>query len=143
MDEQIIRFLNDQTCATLCCTDDEGNPYCFNCFYAFDLQLGLLYFKSSADTHHARLLKNNPVIAGTILPDTLNKERTRGLQLRGEVLRPSILAAGHASACYHKKYPLASSINGQMFAVRLVIIKMKKNFPGAGKNIIAKLNECS
>src|SRR5665647_1153673 len=86
MNETIIRFLQRQTCATICCVDEQGNPYCFSCFYAFNREEGLLYFKSSAGSHHAALLKENPFIAGTILPDKLNKLLAKGLQFQAMVL---------------------------------------------------------
>src|SRR5688572_17195611 len=72
MDENIIRFLQKQTCATISLVDGQGKPYCFNCFYAFNSEDGLLYFKSSATSYHVGLLKSNPLTAGTILPDKLN-----------------------------------------------------------------------
>ena len=34
--ENIIRFLQKQTCATISLVDEQGRPYCFNCFYAFN-----------------------------------------------------------------------------------------------------------
>ena len=73
MNETIILFLQQQSSATICCVDEQGKPYCFSCFYAFNQQEGLLYFKSSADSHHSVLMKKNPFIAGTVLPDKLNK----------------------------------------------------------------------
>jgi uncharacterized protein YhbP (UPF0306 family) len=57
MNETILRFLQEQTCSSICRVDDQGNPYCFNCFYAFNAVEGLLYFKSSAGAKHSALMK--------------------------------------------------------------------------------------
>jgi uncharacterized protein len=48
MNENIIRFFQKQTCASISCVDDQYKPWCFSCFYAFNTELGLLYYKSSA-----------------------------------------------------------------------------------------------
>ncbi|GEM_PF-3152122 len=45
MDDNIIRFLQQQTCATVWRTDWEGSPYGFNWYYAFNEENNLLYFK--------------------------------------------------------------------------------------------------
>ena len=84
--DHIIRFLLKQTCATICCINEEGNPYCFSCYYAFNPSDGLLYFKSGSKAHHVVLLKRNPVISGAILPDSLRKIRSIGVQLTGALL---------------------------------------------------------
>ena len=81
----IVHFIEKQNSATICCTGNAGNPYCFSCYYAINLKDGLLYFKSSVEAYHSILLKENPVIAGTILPDSLNKLKIKGVQLKGEV----------------------------------------------------------
>lgn len=59
MTESINQFINDQSCATICCISEQGTPYCFNCFYAYDEKNALLYFKSSPSSNHAEMLKNS------------------------------------------------------------------------------------
>ena len=75
MNSSILKFLEKQTCATICCIDEKANPCCFSCFYVFDSENGLMYFKSSAETEHAQLLEKNRLISGTVLPDKLNTKR--------------------------------------------------------------------
>jgi uncharacterized protein YhbP (UPF0306 family) len=127
MDERIIHFIKSQTCATICCVDEQNRPYCFNCFYAFDDQKHLLYFKSSLKTYHATVLKKNPVVAGTILPDKLNKLFPRGVQLQGEIMNYLDPLLEDASSAFHKKYPFALGIQGEVFAVKITIVKLKEN----------------
>lgn len=133
MDETIIRFLKGQTCATICCTDEAGKPYCFNCYYLADGHKGLLYFKTSADTHHASLLAGNPVIAGTILPDKLIKLVVRGVQWQGELLPLLHPLAKDAYLQYHRKYAMALAIKGEVFTIQINSIKMTDSSLGFGK----------
>ncbi len=141
MDGVLKKFIQQQACATICCTDEEGSPYCFSCFYAFNPGGGLLYFKSSDDTYHSVLVKRNPVIAGTILPDKLNKLIIRGIQLEGEVLEPFHPLAKDAFAIYHKNIPMALAIKGKVFTIRLDVVKMTDSQLGFGKKITWKRGE--
>jgi hypothetical protein len=133
MNENIIRFIQKQTCTTLCCVDDQGNSWCFSCFYAFNSREVLLYFKSPDDTYHSTLIKKNPGVAGTILPDKLNKLSTKGIQLVGEILQQQHLLAKNAYMNYHKKYPMALALPGDMFTVRINYIKMSETLLGVIK----------
>ena len=103
MDKTIIDFFQNQNCATVCSTDDAGKPYCFSCFYAFDNRNGILYFKSSANSLHAVLMKRNPLIAGTVLPDRLNKLLVKGIQFDAEVLDSTAPGVQDGMQNYFKK----------------------------------------
>ena len=135
MNESIIRFIQRQTCATICCIDELGNPYCFSCFYAFKHESGLLYFKSSASSHHAMLMKKNPVIAGTILPDKLNTILVKGLQFEGIALEINHSITGQVSGYYHKKFPLALAVPGEIWSIQINSIKMTDSTKRFGKKI--------
>lgn len=135
MNTSILKFLEKQTCATICCTDEKANPYCFSCYYVFDSENGLMYFKSSAETEHAQLLQKNRVISGTVLPDTLNKLIAKGVQLQGVVLSPDEIMTAGASAVYHKKMPLAVAVKGTVFTIRIDRIKMTDSSRIFGKKI--------
>ena len=135
MKEIITRFLAEQTCATICCTDETGKPYCFSCYYVFNEENAVLYFKSSADAHHSGLLSNNPVIAGTVLPDKLNKLITRGIQFQGELLGQDHPLAKDAFINYHKQHPLAMAFKGDVFVIQINELKMTDSNLGFGKKI--------
>ena len=141
MNEAITRFLEEQTCATICCLDEDGSPYCFSCYYVFNNEKDVLYFKSSPEAYHSALLKNKAGIAGTVLPDKLNKLITRGVQLQGEVLQHLHPMAKDAYWTYHKKYPMALSIKGEVFTIQLTDIKLMDSKLGFGKKINWKRRE--
>lgn len=136
MNENIIQFLKEQTCSTICCLDEQQQPWCFSCFYAFNAEEGLLYYKSAADSHHSVFLINNPIIAGTILPDKLNKLVVKGIQFQGVLLDFLHPKAAKASFFYHKKHPLALAVPGDMWTVKMEHIKMTDSTLGFGKKIL-------
>jgi uncharacterized protein YhbP (UPF0306 family) len=138
MDQTIIDFLQKQTCATICCTDETGRPYCFSCYYACNPKLGLLYFKSSDDSYHSGLMAKNRILSGTILPDKLNKLMTRGVQWNGELTDHTDPLAENAFVNYHKKFPMALVMKGHIFTVRLDDIKMTDSKLGKVKKILWK-----
>ena len=135
MNEIITNFLQKQTCATICSVDEEGKPWCFTCFYVFNPSEGLLYYKSATNTHHSALLKNNPLVAGTILPDKLNPMFVKGVQFEGIVLSADHPAAENAAAAYYKKNPLARAMPGELWTVQMHHIKMTDSTLGFGKKI--------
>ncbi|HEX6332972.1 MAG TPA: hypothetical protein VFZ78_02030 [Flavisolibacter sp.] len=135
MREKITRFMEKQRVASVCCTERNCEPYCFSCFYVFDSEAMLLYFKSTPTSHHFSLLQPGAVVAGTILPDKLNVMAIRGIQFTGTVLAEDDALAGHASSSYHKKLPFALAMPGAVTAIRLDTIKMTDNTAGFGKKI--------
>ncbi len=135
MNESIIRFIEKQKCASICCVNEEGNPYCFSCFYAFNAEEGLLYFKSSADTNHIKLMKTNPVIAGTILPDKLQILSIKGVQFQGLLLNEQHDFSNDEFKRYHTRYPLAFAIPGEVWMIQLNHIKMTDSSNTFGKKI--------
>ncbi len=103
----------------------------------------VLYFKSSVEAYHSVLLIKNPVVAGTIMPDKVNRLITRGAQLQGEMLPDTHPLAQDAYQQYHKKYPMALAIKGEVFTVLLSDIKMTDSKLGFGKKVYWKSQEQS
>ncbi len=136
MNEHIIHFINKQTCASVCCVNElEKSPYCFSCFYAFNSQEGLLYFKSSQEAHHSAIIAQNHLVAGTILPDKLNVLQLKGIQFEGTILREDHPLVQQAFAQYHKHHPMALAMSGHMWTIQITNIKMTDNSLGFGKKI--------
>ena len=141
MNETIIQFLKEQTSASICCVDETGKPYCFSCFYAFNSTAGLLYFKSSANSHHAGLMQENPFVAGTVLPDKLNKILIKGIQFEAVVLDTQQPLVKRSLGIYLSKHPLALAMPGDIWALQINYIKMTDSTLGFGKKIIWKRDE--
>lgn len=141
MNKSIVEFIEKQRSCTLCCVDEVGKPYCFSCFYVFNPDHGLLYFKSSGKSRHGTILLNNPVVAGSILPDKLNVLLIKGIQFEGIVLPGNHFLADQASTYYYKKIPAALTMAGDIWIVRIDNIKMTDNTLGFGKKITWNRNE--
>ncbi len=135
MDQSIVQFIEKQKSCTVCCVDEVGNPYCFSCFYVFNAEQGLFYFKSSATSKHCGILEKNPFVAGTILPDKLNVLVIKGIQFEGMVLPSHHFLVDEASSFYHKKIPAALTISGDIWIVKIENIKMTDSTFGFGKKI--------
>lgn len=133
MNKKIIAFILEQTTASVCCVDGDGAPKCFSCFYAFNSEEGLLYYKSAASSNHSISIKKNPFVAGTVLPDKLNKLVVKGIQFEGFVLDAVHPEAQKASQYYHKKHPMALAIPGDMWTIQINHIKMTDSTIGFGK----------
>jgi len=75
-------------------------------------------------------------VAGTILPDKLNKLQVKGIQFEGTVLAFDDALAASASNHYYKKNPMAVAMSGDIWTVQLNRIKYTDNTLGFGKKII-------
>jgi uncharacterized protein YhbP (UPF0306 family) len=143
MNENISKFIRQQTCASISCVDSENKPYSFSCFYAFNEKEGLLYYKSSLETKHSQIILEHAFVAGTILPGKLNKLHIRGLQFEGEVLPITHPEAKEAAAIYYKAHPLAMAISGEIWTIKISSIKYTDSSLGFGKKIGWKREEAA
>ncbi len=136
MDDSISKFIENQKCASICCVNENNDPYCFSSFYVFNRKAGLLYFKSSVNTNHIRIIKDSPVIAGTILPDKLHALIVKGIQFHGIVLPLVDERTKDASRHYHTAFPFALAIPGEIWTILLTHIKMTDSTNGFGAKIV-------
>ncbi len=135
MIQHIASFIAKQTYATICCVDGNGVPYCFNCVFAFDEEKKLLYFKSSAETYHVQLFKENKYLAGTILPDKHKPLTVQGVQFTGALLDAADSETSEASKKYHRQHPLALAKKGMVWTIQINTLKMTDSTKGFGAKI--------
>ncbi len=134
--QHIANFIAQQTVATVCCTGPEGALHCFSCYYAYNENQQLLIFKTSDDSLHMQYLLKKPLLAGTILPDKLNKLKVQGIQFNGELLATSHAQGNDAGKLYHRRHPIALAMQGTVYTIRLDLIKMTDNTLGFGTRLI-------
>jgi uncharacterized protein len=141
MHHRIKEFIEHQTCSSITCVDENGNPYSFTIFYAFNIFEGLLYFKSPAETKHAAILKNNPVVSGTILPDRVHYAHIKGIQFEG--LRVADDHAFHSNSAYHyyNRHPYASAMPGEIWTIQMNKIKFTESIHDVKEKISWKREE--
>lgn len=141
MNERIADFINHQRVASVCCVDEDNNPHCFSCFYAFDAERNLLYFKSGSSANHSEILVQNPIVAGTIQQDKLNSLAIKGVQFTGKILHPKNELCAHAESAYHKRFPFALTMPGEIWTLQPETIKMTDNTLSFGKKLKWSLHE--
>jgi uncharacterized protein YhbP (UPF0306 family) len=141
MNERIADFITHQRVASVCCVDEENMPYCFSIFYAFDPERHLFYFKSSTSAHHSQVLLQNPVVAGTIQADKLNPLAIKGIQFTGRILHPKNELCSQAEAVYHRRFPFALAMPGEIWTLQPEAIKMTDNTLSFGKKLHWQLQE--
>jgi hypothetical protein len=134
--QHIAHFIGRQTVASVCCSNAEGALHCFSCYYAYCEAQEMLYFKTSDDSLHMPWLYAQPYLAGTILPDKLNKLKVQGIQFRGVLLLGAEADNKAAAKAYHLRYPFALAMEGKVHSIRLDWIKMTDNTLGFGTKLV-------
>lgn len=132
MKNTILEFLKENKISTVCFTDKTGKPYCINCFYLFDEANVVLMFKSSFGTTHDSFVLPDVNVAGTILPDSIDVLKIKGIQFSGKILAKTDVDKFKLNAQYTKKYPLSLTMPGYIWGVRLDHIKFTNNTLGFG-----------
>ena len=130
MGKKIIDFLSKQTVASISCIKENGQPYSFSCFYVFNREDNLFYFKSSDTSYHISLLLKNHAVSGTVLPDKLNTLKFNGIQFSGQLLDLSTSLCDDAATHYHKTFPVALTIPGTVRTIQLNVISMTSSLLG-------------
>lgn len=133
--QEISDFINTNKVASVCGVNQDLAPYCFNCFYSFDLRNHLLFFKSSSDSYHSKILVNNPKISGTILPNELKLLAIQGIQFTGTILYDHFPDGVRPDVSYHKTYPFALARPGHVWCIELETVKMTDNTRIFGRKI--------
>jgi uncharacterized protein len=139
MNEKIIDFMERQKVAGICIVDESNQPCCFSCFYVFNSSTNCLYFKSSANAYHSSFLHKNSPVAGTIQPDKLNPLAIKGIQFKGVVCCSDDPLSFEAKSLYHKKYPFAMAMQGEVWTIQLLQVKMTDNTLNFGKKLLWEL----
>jgi len=135
MQNEISRFIKDNKIASICCIENCDAAYCFHCFYVFDEENKLLFFKSSPHTRHSQLLEKNGHIAGSILPDKIDFLALKGIQFTGIVLNIGFPGNISPDKFYHSKLPLALAKPGKVWCLQLETVKMSDSSRIFGKKL--------
>lgn len=133
MNTRIKEFLSKQTSASISCVDDLNEPYSFSCFYVFNAEENLLYYKSSPSSYHSIIIQKRSKVSGTVMPDKLDRKAIKGIQFTGIVLNENDSLCSDASSIYHRKFPIALAIPGVVKTIKINQIKMTDNFLGIMK----------
>ena len=135
IDSRIITFFKRHHVLTIATT--VGNePWCANCFYAYLEEENSLVFTTDSDTRHGKEFLMNPLVAGSVVLETLVIGKIRGIQFQGTVSEPGGELLNKAKWAYLKKFPPAVLMDTHLWVVKLTKIKMTDNRLGFGMKLI-------
>jgi len=137
IDPAIIKFFRKHHVLTIA-TSVENEPWCANCFYVYLEEENVLAFTTGIDTRHGKEFVKNPVVAGSVVLETMIIGKIRGIQFQGKVSEPEGDVLSKAKWAYLKRFPPAALMDTHLWIVTLTHIKMTDNRLGFGKKLIWK-----
>ena len=135
IDKKVIRFFRKHHVLTVATTVN-NEPWCANCFYVYLEEENALVFTTDMDTRHGKEFVMNPLIAGSVVLETMVIGKIRGIQFQGQVSEPEGEMLSKARKAYLKRFPPAILMDTHLWIVRLTHIKMTDNRLGFGKKLI-------
>jgi len=114
----------------------DNEPWCANCFYVYLEEENALVFTTDSDTRHGKEFVKNPIVAGSVVLETMVIGRIRGIQFQGIVSEPDGELLSKAKRAYLKKFPPAVLMDTHLWVVKLTLIKMTDNRLGFGKKLL-------
>ena len=135
VEEKIIRFFRKHHVLTIATTVD-NEPWCANCFYVYLEKENALVFTTDSNTRHGQEFIKNPLVAGSVVLETMIIGKIRGIQFRGVVSEPKNEMLQKTKNAYLKRFPVAALMDTKLWIVELTHIKMTDNRFGFGKKII-------
>jgi uncharacterized protein YhbP (UPF0306 family) len=135
IDRKIISFFRKHHVLTIA-TTVENEPWCANCFYVYLEEENALVLTTDAETRHGKEFLKNPLVAGSVVLETMIVGKIRGIQFQGTVSEPEDKLLSKARWAYLKKFPPAVLMDTHLWVVKLTLIKMTDNRLGFGKKLI-------
>ncbi|HCU19500.1 MAG TPA: hypothetical protein DF818_09550 [Bacteroidales bacterium] len=135
VDSRIIKFFRKHHVLTIA-TSVGNEPWCANCFYVYLEDENSLVFTTDADTRHGKEFLANPLVAGSVVLETMIIGRIRGIQFQGTVSEPEGELLQKAKSAYLKRFPVAALMDMRLWIVKLTLIKITDNRLGFGKKLI-------
>jgi len=135
IDRRIISFFNKHHVLTIATTAGH-EPWCANCFYVYLEEENALVFTTDSDTRHGREFLKNPVVAGSVVLETMVVGKIRGIQFQGNISEPEGEMLSRCRSAYLKRFPYAILMDTHLWIIRLVLIKMTDNKLGFGKKLL-------
>ncbi|HUX94995.1 MAG TPA: pyridoxamine 5'-phosphate oxidase family protein [Bacteroidales bacterium] len=137
VDSRIIKFFRKHHVLTIA-TSSGNEPWCANCFYVYMEEENSLVFTTDSDTRHGMEFLQNPLVAGSVVLETMIIGKIRGIQFQGIVSEPQDDLLRKAKSAYLKRFPVAALMDTRLWVVKLTFIKMTDNRLGFGKKLIWK-----
>ena len=117
------------------CVAKEGELWCANAFYVYDVQRVAFYLLSEETTRHGQMTGQQAPVAGTINGQPKTVALIRGVQFKGEIRLLSGDEADEKRALYVKRFPVARMLSAPVWELRLDELKFTDNTLGFGKKL--------
>jgi uncharacterized protein len=135
IDSRVIRFFRKHHVLTIATTVD-NEPWCANCFYVYLEEENALVFTTSLDTRHGKEFEKNPLVAGSVVLETIIIGKIRGIQFQGIISEPKDELLSRSKSAYLRRFPVAVLMDTRLWIVKLTCIKLTDNRLGFGKKIL-------
>lgn len=135
MDKKIVRFFRKHHVLTIATTVND-EPWCASCFYVYLEDENALVFTSGMETRHGKEFLKNPLVAGSVVLETMIVGKIRGIQFQGIISVAEGDFLSKAKNGYLKRFPIAALMDTHLWIVRLTHIKMTDNRLGFGKKLV-------
>lgn len=135
IDSRVIRFFRKHHVLTIATTVD-NEPWCANCFYVYLEEENALVFTTGRDTRHGKEFEKNPLVAGSVVLETLVIGKIRGIQFQGIISEPKDELLSRSKSAYLRRFPVAVLMDTHLWIVKLTCIKLTDNRLGFGKKIL-------
>jgi len=136
IDPRILDFIGEHHVLTVACASGAGELWCANAFYVFDPQEEAFIITSEAETLHAQLFLENPKVTGSVVLETEQVGKIRGLQFSGTVRRCDGGLFDRCRLLYLKRFPYAVFKGGEVWQIALDRLKYTDNRLGFGKKLL-------
>lgn len=135
VDRRIVKFFRRHHVLTIATTIN-NESWCANCFYVYLEEENALVFTTDTDTRHGQEFIKNPVVAGSVVLETMIIGKIRGIQFQGIVSEPDGELVSKVKSAYLKRFPVAMLMDTHLWIVSLTHIKFTDNRLGFGKKLI-------
>jgi uncharacterized protein YhbP (UPF0306 family) len=135
MDKKIVRFFRKHHVLTIATTVND-EPWCASCFYVYLEDENALVFTSGMETRHGKEFLKNPLVAGSVVLETMIVGQIRGIQFPGIISVAEGDFLSKAKNGYLTRFPIAALMDTHLWIVRLTHIKMTDNRLGFGKKLV-------
>ena len=141
IDKRILDFIGEHHVMTVACAAPGAAPdlpqlWCANAFYVFDEKEEGFIITSEAKTWHARLFLENSQVTGSIVLETEEIGKIRGLQFAGTVRRCDGGLFDRCRLQYLKRFPYAVFKGGEVWLILPDRMKYTDNRLGFGKKLL-------
>lgn len=134
-DKKITDFIQKHHVLTLA-TSTKNRPWCATCFYVYSKDENMFVFTSDDETKHVQDVKENNIVAGSVVLETSVVGKIQGIQFAGKMYLPENDLKKKVHKLYMKKYPFAKLMNTQLWILDVNYIKLTDNRLGFGKKLI-------